>query len=565
MKKIKTVSAFILFILSSCHTAQAQVLDYVHDHKNMDSSQMFFHHISHDDSGNTFRTGNLIGKADFDFGQGVHEVKAKGNIDNFIAKYNASGELIWIKTVVVSRFTNFNFSKVDAWGDLIVAGYFFDSMQFETGNQSSKVVSEGYEDVFVMKLDAMDGSFKWIKRIGNYALNYTYGFDVNKNGDIIVAGRYSYDMDVDPGTGEKILKANIKNNSFIVELSKDGEFKWERHLGGEGHSHIYNIRYDVNGDILACGSFVGAMALFSDDPTDTIATNGVTKAFLVKLNSEGKLIWSKLIDGVSYSEFYSLDVNVKGQIIVAGTFQGKIWLAENDTMRSNGNYDIFIIKYDSSGNIIWHKDFGGIAMDYAYAVRFDDMENVYVVGLYGSQLDIDPGDKFKGLPFNGLQDGLLLKLDYIGNYRGSSTFNGSDYDYISLLFTDGPDLYFSGYYTDTAALNLTGQYYKMPGQVGEEHSFVVKMSGLALSIDTKLNDKAPMVYPNPVRGSCIVKMADIQSVEVLDLLGRQLDVSIEQLDLDSFSIDMTGLVSGTYLIRVIGADKKLHAQLVQIY
>ena len=82
---------------------------------------------------------------------------------------------------------------------------------------------------------------------------------------------------------------------------------------------------------------------------------------------------------------------------------------------TNGSYDVWVSKLDSSGNYVWAKSFGGTAGDRGYSVAVDSSGNVYTTGYFADTVDFDPGAGTVELNLDGGVDIFVLKLDSSGN------------------------------------------------------------------------------------------------------------------------------------------------------
>jgi hypothetical protein len=80
--------------------------------------------------------------------------------------------------------------------------------------------------------------------------------------------------------------------------------------------------------------------------------------YLVKLDSSGNVVWTKTIGGSSRDEAYSIVQSSDGGYVVAGYTRSF----------GAGEDDFYVVKLDSSGNVVWTKTIGGSSYDYAYSI-----------------------------------------------------------------------------------------------------------------------------------------------------------------------------------------------------
>jgi hypothetical protein len=127
--------------------------------------------------------------------------------------------------------------------------------------------------------------------------------------------------------------------------------------------------------------------------------------FLVKTDANGNIIWAKTYGGTNNDYAYSVQQTSDGGYIVEGRTYSF----------GAGNYDFFLIKTDANGNIIWAKTYGGTSDDYAYSVQ-QTSDGGYILAGYTSSFMVGP-------------DIFLIKTDANGNIQWSKTYGGASYDY----------------------------------------------------------------------------------------------------------------------------------------
>jgi hypothetical protein len=99
-------------------------------------------------------------------------------------------------------------------------------------------------------------------------------------------------------------------------------------------------------------------------------------------------VWARSGGCVSndYSNATCTDAN--GNVYITGTFQGSLIIFGNDTLHNNatGTLAVFVAKYDANGNVLWARSGGGSGTDYTYGICTDANNNVFIEGYSGSSL-----------------------------------------------------------------------------------------------------------------------------------------------------------------------------------
>src|SRR5260221_409050 len=94
-------------------------------------------------------------------------------------------------------------------------------------------------------------------------------------------------------------------------------------------------------------------------------------------------LWAKSAGGISHDRCNGICTDVSGNIYITGWFGAPIVFGTT-TLTSTGSQDIFIAKYDASGNVIWAKSAGGIYSDQGISVSTDAGGNVFISGSFSS-------------------------------------------------------------------------------------------------------------------------------------------------------------------------------------
>ena len=142
---------------------------------------------------------------------------------------------------------------------------------------------------------------------------------------------------------------------------------WTKQLGTSSDDWGYGVTTDSSGNIYVTG--------YTDGKLDGNTNSGRGDMFLVKYDSSGTKQWTKQLGTPSDDYGGGVTTDSSGYIYVTGYTFGEL-----DGNTNSGDYDIFLVKYNSSGTKQWTKQLGSSYMDRGYGVTTDSSGNIYMTG-----------------------------------------------------------------------------------------------------------------------------------------------------------------------------------------
>ncbi len=226
-------------------------------------------------------------------------------------------------------------------------------------------------------------------------------------------------------------------------------WSWAKSAGGIDSDHGSRIETDLNGNVFVSGYFQSATIDFGNT-TLTNSSPGSYDFFLVKFDQDGNVIWAISAGGNLDDESYGLSIDTGGNIIVTGRFNSSILPLGSTTLINSGNYDIFTVKYDPDGNVLWAKKSGGSFDDEAYSASTDLNNNILVTGYFSSST-ITFGSAT--LLTAGGADMFIVKYDPNGNVLWAKSEGGTNIDYCTHVSTDNSgNILATGFYSSSSIL-----------------------------------------------------------------------------------------------------------------
>ncbi|MBL0340054.1 MAG: SBBP repeat-containing protein [Bacteroidetes bacterium] len=344
--------------------------------------------IAVDGSGNSFITGSF-GSPSITFGA-TTLTKTGSYLDLFIVKYDPNGNVLWAKKQDGGGTTTDYPTSIAAndSGNVIITGSFSQgSITFGTTTLTNG--SNFAPCTFIVKYDG-NGNVLWAKSpTGNSSGS---GVTTDASGNVYVTGSFiTPTISFGTITLSNADIINISNDIFIVKYNANGTALWARKqtAGGTSNDYANSVAVDTSGNVIITGNFLSPSITFGSNVL-TNAGSSTGDIFIVKYGPTGTVLWARQQDagGSLGDDAGSVAADANGNVLVSGSFDSPTLSFGIITLTNAGSSgsDIFIVKYDPNGNLLWAKqqDSGGTGGDGVSSVAADNNGNVYVAGGFNS-------------------------------------------------------------------------------------------------------------------------------------------------------------------------------------
>ena len=373
-----------------------------------------------------------------------------------LTKVSAQQALQWVKSIGGIDDDGGRAIYIDKDKNVLVTGYFDETVDFDPGLDSIKFSSVNYDDPFIMKLDS-NGNVIWAKQLDGYYGQKSASILSDDQGNVFVFGGFIGTVDFNPGAGDSSVFTS-SYSSYLLKLDTDGNFEWVKTFITNGQTYPGDFTIDSLGNLYTTGYFRGNCNFAG------VSANSSSGAsydmYVAKHDPNGNALWvEKAGDGSStYTYGRSIEVDHNGNVYTTGSFHGSVNFGpQNET--SGGYYDVYILKLDPNGSFTWVKTFSGKGNAGSRGgsnLKVDNQNDIYVIGYYTDTTDFDPGAGTTNLVSNGSYDMFLEKLDSNGQMIWVRSVGGSGFDGAGAIYIDNDYLYIGGYFSDSANFDSWG-------------------------------------------------------------------------------------------------------------
>lgn len=476
------------------------------------------------------------------------ELSGNDSFDVFVSRMDERGNVQWSRTFGGKGSNSPNALAVDPDGNTFVTGYFRGDFTID-GHLFSNTSRYHY---FFAKLDN-SGKVSWGKSFtaaNEYDIN-THSVYCDNNSNVYLILQFYDSIRVD---GNVFRNGRGGYSNILLKYKTDGSLQWAKVLdnpegslssvAADNYGHLYISGGLGNGNIHWGGRNV---------PDITVTKRGV---YIAKLDAAtGDMLWIRTGRTGTYSGTWSTLVDHEDKVCISGAFGDSIAFqslrAKVAGKISVGDQDAFLIKTDTSGNIIWHTTVGSFEPNYFDAICVDDDDNLFAVGTYDDSLVA--GDiKMKSLS----RDAFVFKYDRDGNlltYRDTKAYSQYSLILTNSIAVDEHDRIFVGgaityatHFGDTSLITNSGG-------AGFIWELPAAFSSSIYNTSQQLGNEV-ILYPNPGSEQVYLKIPTSSpsiAITLTDAIGRTLVTEVlNQAGKDLYKMNISGLTSGIYFVRI---------------
>ncbi len=321
------------------------------------------------------------------------------SFDYWVLKFNAADQLEWQRTYG---------GTADDKGKSIIqtqdGGYAI--LGTSQSSDGDVAINYGMQDYWLAKLDAF-GNILWEKSFGYGGADSGISVTQTQDQGYIISGV----LDVTASGGSGNTSRHAGGDYWILKLNPVGDILWSRYFGGNFSDIPQGVIETASNQLIIVGT--------SDSVDTDISTNiGSYDFWVIKLSNSGDLLWEKSYGGTEIDEARAIVASGDGNFIIAGDTRS----SNANVSSNNGAADLWLIKIDTNGNLLWENTIGGTSFDVARAlVKTTDNGFLLAGSSRSNTLDVALN--------KGQNDAWALKVDAEGKLLWQTTVGGSNIDF----------------------------------------------------------------------------------------------------------------------------------------
>lgn len=310
-------------------------------------SNDFANAIVLDKFGNIYLNGYFDGTSDFDPGDAVFNMTSDGSTDIYICKLSNSGNFLWARQIGGSASEGAYSIGLDEQNNVYSTGFFWGTVDFDPGPGVFNLISNGFGDGFILKMNS-NGDFIKAGKIGSNNVVRCTSLKLDHAGSVYVTGYFDGNADFDIGPGVALLNSAVGDEDvFIAKYNLDFDLLWVRQIGGPSFQRSFAMDVDANDNIYTTGHYNGSADFDPGPGTHILTSPGDPDIFVLKLTAAGDFAWVAQGSGPFYGSGYTIKVDRLNNVYAAGTFEGTIDFdpgPDEFKLTSAGESEIFIEK-----------------------------------------------------------------------------------------------------------------------------------------------------------------------------------------------------------------------------
>jgi hypothetical protein len=270
----------------------------------------------------------------------ISTTKTNVQYDYWALKFDENDKLLWQKTYGGSKDEKaYQIIKTNDNGFAIIG--------YNKSNDGDLSANEGFEDIWILKLNAT-GDILWKTNTGFSGTDKGLSIIQTNDNGFFIGSLLDVTASGGLGNARSAARRHAGGDYWGIKLNSSGNIEWRKYFGGTNTETCYGVTETSDGYLM-----IGA----SDSVDVDIKNNkGSYDFWIVKTDKSGTLLWEKSFGGSEIDEARAITPTNDGNFIIIGDTRSK----NKDVSKNNGGADLWVIKINTNGNLIWEKKLWGL-------------------------------------------------------------------------------------------------------------------------------------------------------------------------------------------------------------
>ncbi len=380
-----------------------------------------------DPSGNVLFTGVSYGGSAIAT-SGAHQTTFAGNQDCIVAKYTATGSLVWCTYLGGGNVDYGTAINCDNSGNIFVVGECRSGAGIATPGAHQESYGGNVRDGFLVKFNA-NGQRQWGTYLGGSGNDVCQDVAVDINGNAYMTGETSSTSGISSSGTHQSNFGGGSYDPFLVKFNTAGVRQWGTYCGGTGEELGNNVTVDNSGNIYLLGYAQGNSSGISTPGAFQEASGGLSDASIQKFNTEGIKQWGTYFGGSANEYGFGICLDQNNNLYISGITGSTNNISSpgaHQNTYGGGVSDGFLAKFSSSGARQWSTYYGGADRDETLNLSPDGSGNIYLTGLTSSTSGISTSGNYQSDFGGGNLDAYFVKFSSGGQRIWGSYYGGAN-------------------------------------------------------------------------------------------------------------------------------------------
>lgn len=343
--------------------------------------------VATDIFGNVYITGWTLSTSGIAT-SGAYQTSLDDTVDAFLAKFSSSGSLLW-GTYFGGNRDDYGYGVAsDISGNVYLSGATSSTSGIATSGAYQTIYGGGLYDAFLAKFSS-SGSLLWGTYYGGNKEDGVYNLATDTSSNVIITGLTYSTSGIATSGAYQTEGDSVNGKTFLAKFSPTGKIIWSTYYGGNEYSLGYAVATDMSSNIYIIGETNSTSGIATTDAYQAFGDTINNEGYLAKFSSSGVICWGTYFGGDTGNRgFFTTGIlgiatDKMGNIFLTGSTSSTLGITTFGTYQSKyeaSDYEAFLVKFNTSGNLLWGSYFGNDD-DAGANVSIDNSGNVYIYGI----------------------------------------------------------------------------------------------------------------------------------------------------------------------------------------